>query len=56
MKLLSDPRLFNYLILILFALATIRWSFAGDWKQAGYWASALVLNIFVTAMAQTPGA
>jgi hypothetical protein len=48
MRLISDPRFFNWLILILFAAASIRWAFARNWTQSGYWASALLLNIFVT--------
>lgn len=49
---LSDPRLFNLLIIALFIGAAIRWAFAGNWAQAGYWLSAAVLNVFVTAMAK----
>lgn len=45
---LTDPKLFNYIILVLFALAAIRWAFAGNIPQAGYWASAFALNVFVT--------
>lgn len=51
MKYLLHPAFFNYLILALFALAAIRWAFAGDWKQSLYWGAALFLNIAVTAMA-----
>lgn len=45
---LFDPKLFNYIILVLFALASIRWAIAGNIPQAGYWASAFALNVFVT--------
>jgi hypothetical protein len=45
---LLDPRAFNVLIILLFIAAAIRWAFAGNWPQAGYWASAAVLNVFVT--------
>lgn len=52
MNWLTDPKLFNYIILALFAMAAIRWWIAKDIPQAGYWASAFVLNIFVTMMAK----
>lgn len=48
MKFLSDPRLFNILILVLFACATVRWAFAGSLKQSLYWGGALILNYAVT--------
>lgn len=52
MNVLLDPKIFNYLIIAMFAAAAIRWAFAGNWPQSGYWASAAVLNIFVTAMSK----
>jgi hypothetical protein len=55
MKWLLDPMLFNVLILVLFAAASVRWAIAGDWKQALYWFAAFWLNVAVSAMAQ-PGA
>jgi hypothetical protein len=48
MNWILDPRAFNVLIILLFIAAAIRWAFAGNWPQAGYWASAAVLNVFVT--------
>lgn len=45
---LMDPRAFNVLIIVLFLAAAVRWGFAGNWPQAGYWASAALLNVFVT--------
>jgi hypothetical protein len=48
MKYLSDPRLFNIVILVLFALATIRWAFAGSLKQSLYWGGAFILNYAIT--------
>lgn len=49
-RLISDPRIFNVVILIMFAAATIRWGFNGNMKQTVYWASAFVLNYAVTFM------
>lgn len=48
MKLLADPRLFNYLIILLFALASVRWMFAGNWLNATYWLTGSVINLVVT--------
>lgn len=48
MKFLLDPRLFNYLILVLFAFATVRWAFAGNYWESLYWLGAFILNIAVT--------
>lgn len=52
MSCLLDPRAFNVLIIILFLAAAVRWAYAGNWPQSGYWASAAVLNIFVTTMSK----
>jgi hypothetical protein len=49
----SDPRIVNYVIIGLFAVAAVRWSFAGNWWQALYWAAAGVLNVAITGMAKT---
>ena len=45
---LQDPRSFNVLIILMFIAASVRWAFAGNWPQAGYWGSAALLNVFVT--------
>ena len=50
LKLASDPRAFNVVILILFAITAIRWAFAKQWGQCVYWSSAFVLNFAVTFM------
>jgi hypothetical protein len=52
MTIFTDPRAFNILIIVMFLAASIRWACAGGWMQAGYWLSAAVLNVFVTAMAK----
>lgn len=48
MTLLLDPKLFNYLILLLFAFATVRWGIEGKWADTLYWACAFGLNVAVT--------
>lgn len=48
MSFLSDPRAMNVLIIVLFVVAGIRWAFAGNWPQSGYWLSAALLNVFLT--------
>ncbi len=45
---LSDPRAFNVVIMCLYALATLRWAFAGSWVDAWYWISALSITAAVT--------
>jgi hypothetical protein len=48
MKWLFDPRLFNFVILALFALAAIRWAMDKNWGQAAYFFFAFCLNWVVT--------
>jgi hypothetical protein len=50
MNWILDPKIFNYLILGLFAFAVIRWAIERNWGQAIYWAGALILNLAVTFM------
>jgi hypothetical protein len=45
---LSDPRIFNYVIMLLYALNVCRWAFAGKWVDACYWLSALGITATVT--------
>jgi hypothetical protein len=47
-KLLSDPKLFNYCIMALYASAVVRWSIAGKWADASYWFFALGITATVT--------
>jgi Flp pilus assembly protein protease CpaA len=47
---LFDPRIFNWLIIAMFVAAAIRWAFAGNWPQTGYWLAAAALNIAVLFM------
>ena len=48
MKLLADPRVFNFIIMALYLFTAIRWAAAGKWFDSLYWASALALIIAVT--------
>ena len=45
---LSDPRIFNYLAIALFALAALRWACEGRWVDAAYWGCGALLNAIVT--------
>lgn len=46
--LLSDPRLFNYVLMTLNAFAACRWAYEGHWVNAVYWTAALALTACVT--------
>lgn len=48
LKFLENPNLINYVILVLFALATLRWGFHGNTSQTMYWAGAFLLNLGIT--------
>ncbi len=46
--LLFDPRIFNYVIMTLYFLNSVRWAFAGSWADVSYWLSALAITATVT--------
>lgn len=48
MNLLLDPRVFNYLIIVLYLLNAIRWAFARSAADTCYWLSALCITATVT--------
>jgi hypothetical protein len=48
MKILLDPRLFNFVILGLYALNVIRWAIARSWPDVFYWLSAIGITATVT--------
>lgn len=48
MNLLTDARLFNYILMALYACAAIRWSWDREWWQALYWIGAIVILSAVT--------
>ena len=47
-NILTDPRLFNFVIMALYAASAIRWSFSAKWADACYWLSALAITATVT--------
>jgi hypothetical protein len=48
MFLLTDPKVFNYVIMGLYAANVGRWSLSGSWADACYWLSALGITLTVT--------
>lgn len=44
----SDPRLFNFVIMALYALNVVRWLWAGNWADAAYWAGALWITVVIS--------
>jgi hypothetical protein len=50
MNLLLDPKIFNYVIMVLYGLNVGRWAFAGSLKDVCYWLSALAITATVTFM------
>lgn len=47
-KLLLDPKVFNYIIMALYVLNIIRWSVELKWGDAAYWFFALGITATVT--------
>ncbi len=47
-SLLADPKLFNYVIMTLYALSAVRWAVAGRIADVCYWLSALAITLTVT--------
>lgn len=45
---LTDPRLFNFVIMALYALNACRWAYARSWADMCYWLSALAITATVT--------
>lgn len=45
---LRDPRLFNFVIMLLYALNAGRWAYQGSWADVCYWVSALGITATVT--------
>jgi hypothetical protein len=45
---LLDPRLFNYVILVLYGLNACRWAVAGKIADVCYWLSAFGITATVT--------
>jgi hypothetical protein len=47
-KLLLDPKIFNYVIIVLYGLNATRWAFAGKIADVCYWLSAMAITLTVT--------
>ena len=47
-ELLKDPKVFNYVILFLYACNALRWTVARSWGDAAYWISAFGITASVT--------
>lgn len=45
---LKDPRVFNYVIMSLYALNSARWAVDGKWADVCYWLSAFAITATVT--------
>ena len=45
---LSDPKIFNYTIMVLYALNAARWAYEGKIADVCYWLSALAITATVT--------
>ena len=48
LAILADPRVFNYVILVLYALNVLRWAAAGSVADVCYWVSAFAITATVT--------
>jgi hypothetical protein len=48
LRLLSDPRLFNCMLLFLNLCAAVRWAASGRWWNAVYWLAAFTLTFVIT--------
>jgi hypothetical protein len=46
--LLLDPKIFNYVIMVLYALNAVRWAYEGKIADVCYWLSALAITATVT--------
>ncbi len=46
--LLLDPRVINFVLLILYAANAVRWAVHGSWPDAAYWFGALIITLAVT--------
>lgn len=46
--LILDPKLFNYVIMTLYACSALRFAIGGYWPDMFYWLSALSITLTVT--------
>jgi hypothetical protein len=47
-RLLEDPKVFSYVILVLYTLNSSRWLYARNYGQALYWFAAFLITFSVT--------
>lgn len=45
---LQDPRLMNYILLVLYLINATRWAFFGSWADWLYWTAAFLITFSVT--------
>lgn len=45
---LTDPRIFNYVIMALYIINAARWAIHGSWGDTLYWVSAASITASVT--------
>lgn len=45
---LRDPKIFNYVIIVLYALNAGRWAYEQKYADMCYWLSALAITLTVT--------
>jgi len=50
LKFILEPKFFNYLILVLYALNAGRWALERNWADVCYWLSAWAITATVTFM------
>jgi len=48
LSLLFDPKIFNYVIMTLYAVNVGRWALSGGWVDSFYWLCALGITATVT--------
>ena len=46
--LLKAPRVFSYVIMVLYLLNALRWAYERKWADVCYWLSALAITATVT--------
>lgn len=48
MALITDPRLFNYVCILMYVLNACRWAYEHKWADVCYWLSACAITATVT--------
>jgi hypothetical protein len=47
-KIITDPRFFNYVIMSLYVINATRWAISGKWGDVSYWFAAAMITASVT--------